>query len=336
MSKFCGFCGRPLMDGETCSCRGQASGSNGNSNKEVAQGFWEAFKNRIGIGDPERNHGDAFEKDKQIVPDCVTSNETEIPVKQYEIATLRSRILCIPFSKAIGRLQVTNKRVIFRAPGRCLAGRTTLQHEFAIDEIAGLEARREFVFHFFDMLLGWIVAIFGGSVLVALITELFKKSIGKAELAGPIIFAFMFGAAGLLPFFFLKKKWLLKILCLGGSFLPMMSFGSMANKVGGDGEKFFGFLLTFSGVVVLLLTLVTVFIYAIKPNLVLIIKTKSANGAVDIQRQKIGRGLEDHTGYKEVIPADDAERCIREVDALINDIQKLGDFGIEKWKKEHK
>ena len=75
----------------------------------------------------------------------------------------------------------------------------------------------------------------------------------------------------------------------------------------------------------------------IKPNLVLVVKTKSASEAIDIKRKRVGlfgisMDKEDHTGYTEILPEIDAEKSIREIGALINDIQKLGDFGVEKWK----
>ncbi len=338
MAKFCTRCGRPLAEGETCSCMGQAAApapAASSFDLGAAKGFWESMKNRMGIGDPELNKGDVFEKDKNIIPDCVKANEGEIPVKQYTVATLRNRILGIPYTKAIGRMQVTNKRVIFRAPGRCLAGRTTLQHEFAIDELAGVEARREYVFNGWDLILGLIVTMLGGGLMTALITSIMED----AKMAVGIIFALLFGLALCVPFFMLKKKWLLKLLCLGGSFMPMLSVGIAASKMGEymdrGGLEFFGGVLVFFGILSLILTLFALFIYAIKPNLVLLIKTKSANEAIDIKRKKFalfGGKDEEHTGYAEVLPADDAERCIREIDAMINDIQKLGDFGIDKWK----
>lgn len=37
-------------------------------------------------------------------------------------------------------------------------------------------------------------------------------------------------------------------------------------------------------------------------------------------------------GFNEILPENDAEKCIREISAMISDIQKLGDFGIEKWR----
>lgn len=335
MANFCSRCGKPLADGETCSCAGQAPVFNVDS----AKGYVESMKNRMGIGDPELNKGDAFEKDKLIIPDCVKANEGEIPVKQYKVATLQNRILGIPYTKAVGRMQVTNKRVIFRAPGRCLAGRTTLQHEFAIDELAGVEARREYVFNGWDLIIGLIVAVLGGSIITALINAMCSSGIREGETAGAIILTLLLGVAGCVPFFMIKKKWLLKLLCLGGSFMPMLSIGGTVSQIGkytdSGASEFFGGFLTFLGFISLIFALFTLFIYAIKPNLVLLIKTKSASEAIDIKRKKIalfGGKEEEHTGYTEVIPAEDAERCIREIDAMINDIQKLGDFGIEKWK----
>lgn len=311
MAKFCTRCGKPIEDGEICSCSANRISKIDTSS---AKGFFESMKNRMGIGNPELNKEDAFESGKQIIPECVKSNESEIPVKQYTVATLRNRIFGIPYTKAIGRMQVTNKRVIFRAPGRCLAGRTTLQHEFAIDEIAGVEARREYVFNIWDLIIGLIVTFFGGSIIITLIAFLCD---GNPERD---IVSTLFGIAGCIPFFMTKKKWLLKLLCLGGSFSSLFYGG--------------GALLSILSIIPFFLILFTLFIYSIRPNLVLLIKTKAANEAIDIRRKKIRpfTDKDEHTGYMEVIPADDAEKCIREIDALINDIQKLGDFGIEKWK----
>jgi hypothetical protein len=107
--------------------------------------FFRKMKNRMGIGSPERNATDTYERGMAIVPECISANGNEVPVKQYNISILRN---LLKFERAEGRLQVTNKRVIFRAAGRSVGGRTTLQHEFAIDEIAGIEANNNYKFSF--------------------------------------------------------------------------------------------------------------------------------------------------------------------------------------------
>ncbi len=338
MSKFCTRCGRPLEEGQICPCSAPAPTPTPtprpvevNINPESVKGFFEEMQNRMGIGDPELNKGDAYETGKQIVPECVKANESEIPVKQYKIATLRNRVLGIPYTKAIGRLQVTNKRVIFRAPGKCLAGRTTLQHEFAIDEISGIESRREYVFNGWDLLIGILAVALGGLVSTSLIMEIVSNSGG---LFVPAFFAILIAAAGCVPFFMIKKRWLSKLLCLGASFYPMLAMTVIISRRSAFFSGFFGFL----SLVILGFTLFTMSLNAIKPNLVLVIKTKSASEAIDIRRKRVGPfgvvlDKEDHTGYMEILPEENAEESIREIWALINDIQKLGDFGIEKWKK---
>ena len=369
MASFCSYCGRPLADGEVCGCQEPQTPQqeqfveqpqqqpeqfveqpqqpeqktqapiNMDSIKDTAKGLWERFKNQVGIGDPELNKGDAFEEDKQIVPECVKSNENEIPVKQYEVATLQSRVLGIPFAKAKGRLQVTNKRLIFRAPGRTIAGRTTLQHEFAIDEVAGVEARREYAFNFGDLLLGIIVALLGGLVVNWLGSSL-VDNMYQDGYAWTLLFTLAFGIAGFVPFFVFKKKWLLKLLCIGGSLLPLFNNGSALRQLGQWKDQFvpslFGTIFMVLFVVGLVIFIFNLLLYAIKPNLVLVIKTKAASEAINIRRKKFsltGGDQSENTGYNEVLPGDDAELCIREINAMVNDIQKLGDFGIEKWKK---
>lgn len=118
MAKFCTKCGKPL---DECTCEKSTVGN---------PSFFASLKNRMGIGEPETNNAPLYEKNMQIVPENISANDGEIPIKQYNVATLRNRFLGITISKAIGRLQITNKRVIFRAAGRCLRGRTGSLSDF--------------------------------------------------------------------------------------------------------------------------------------------------------------------------------------------------------------
>ena len=60
----------------------------------------------------------------------------------------------------------------------------------------------------------------------------------------------------------------------------------------------------------------------------------SGEGPIDIRRNTLfTKQNERGTGFDEVIPTEQTESAIREISAIIGDIQKLGDFGIEKWKK---
>lgn len=348
MASFCGFCGRPLADGEVCNCQQPSGYPNVNypPRKEPvagapygagqAQSFTEELKNRIGVGDPELNEGDVFEEGKQIVPDCVTPNEGEIPVKQYTVARLQSRVIGIPYARATGRIQVTNKRVLFRAPGRGIGGRTTLQHEFAIDELAGIEARREYVFNAFDLFLGVLLASIGGAIGSGIARGMLSHG-GKP--IGIFFLCLVLSAVGFCLFFAVKKQWLWKLLALGVGLAPTAAFGfmlfSQRHRID-QGAGFFGFLLIVVALLLLVMVIFALVYQSLRPNLVLLVKTKAAHEAIDIKRRKFGpfgAVQEDHTGYREIYPLEDAERCIRELNAVISDIQKLGDFGIDKWKK---
>ena len=116
--------------------------------------FGESMKNRMGIGVPEQNATDTYERGMNIVPDCIKANENETPIRQYNIVVLRN---LLKFERAEGRLQVTNKRVVFRAAGRSVGGRTTLQNEFNINEIAGVDARRNYKFSFLYLIFAFFI-----------------------------------------------------------------------------------------------------------------------------------------------------------------------------------
>ena len=177
MAKFCTKCGRPLQEGEICNCD-QASNQQKDGiniqlsiNPDSISGVWGNMKARTGMGMPEDNMFSAFEEGMQIVPECINANEGEVPVRQYTIAELKNKIFGITYAKAFGKIQVTNKRVIFRAPGRCITGRTTLQQEFLIDEIGGVEARREYIFNMGDICLGILATVFSFICMFSLLVK---------------------------------------------------------------------------------------------------------------------------------------------------------------------
>jgi hypothetical protein len=61
----------------------------------------------------------------------------------------------------------------------------------------------------------------------------------------------------------------------------------------------------------------------------------TGEGPVDIRRNTIfSKQKEMGVGFDEVIPTEETESVIREVGAMIGDIQKLGDSGLEKWIKQ--
>ena len=291
-------------------------------------GFWINLLNRMGIGDPESNSDGVYERGMQIAPDNLTLNEGEVPIRQYDVAVLRSRS---KFTRSEGRLQVTNKRLLFRATGRSLRGKITLQHEFSLDDIKGFESHNDYRFSPLDLIASIILlGIFGG-IFFALISAIMRDS----QVLGAVL-GLAIGAASLIPFFYLYRRFLLKMICCFAGIGAVAVAFPLARAYAEFTEKFGWKLLSALGWVIaiacVIVTLASIFLFCIKPNLVLDIKTVAGGAPIQIRR-RYALGREEYTGFNEVLPGPDADRVAREVSAMINDIQTMGDSAIERWKK---
>jgi hypothetical protein len=323
MAKYCNRCGAPLIDGQPCTC----SENNFGGDNTIIENIKNRF-NLTGAASPN----DVYERGIPIVPDCITPDEGEIPLRQYNAAILRSRL---KFERAEGRLQITNKRVLFRAKGTSLPGKTLLQYEFVTGELSGLEARSDYKFSLLNFFIGnFFISV--GMAVIALLLFIARES--EAVLS---IFGYLFGLAGFIPFFILKRKWMwVKLMSLGASNLGLMTVAG----IGAFGESkdtvVFGVILL---VLCTILTIVALFLYMFVPNLVITFKTKGAIPSVDI-RAKRRNGIlaavglmreseQDFTGFDECLPSTDTITAINEISAIINDLNTLGDMAIDKWKK---
>jgi hypothetical protein len=117
---------------------------------------FETIKSKAGINTPSIDENDIYERGLKIVPECISPDEGEIHVKQYKIAVLRN---LLRGERAEGRLQVTNKRVVLRATGKSISGKTTLQQEFSISEIGGVESRKNYKYNVFYCILAILIFI---------------------------------------------------------------------------------------------------------------------------------------------------------------------------------
>lgn len=321
---FCTRCGREIKEGAVCECMKQHVGAKEAVDLSSFRNFIGSMKNRMGIGDESLNKSDWYERGKQIVPECVKPNEGEIPIKQYDVAIMRT---WYKFMRAEGRLQLTNKRLIYRATGRSLMGRTSQQFEFAVDELAGVEMRRDYRVSFLSILLALIV--------IGLAQGLFGWSgawcMSKFEPLG-VIYSLLVAFGGLVPFFLLHKKFFLKMFCTSASVISMLQL-----KLYFDVKdlEFLGKIMIPFIAIALIIAIANFVLLMFMPNLVLEIKTKGAIPAMQIRRQLFSlfskNAQTEYTGYAEVFPWKDTADAMKELWPMINDIQKLGDYGIQKW-----
>ena len=329
MAYYCVKCGRKLPDGAICPCRIRRGVPQQEGGQPAQSGV--SFQNILRLNDPDYDRNtDYYERGKQIVPDLVAPCENEIPIRQYHVVDIRSRLQGL---WAEGRIMVTNKRLLFRATGRSVRGKTTLQHEFALDDMKGFEIHKNYRFSILDLLVALICVAVVGAIFGAMVTGLFRSG----AVAGSI-FGLLLGAASVVPFFLMYRRFFLKLLCSAAgtmSVFPVFVMSRMAARYAGGG---WSFLLGLSAIVLVCAFVVLIaglFLFSFKPNLVFDFKTMGGGAPIQIRRKSgglFGAARMEYSGFNEVLPAADTERALREVGALINDIQKMGDRAIEQWK----
>ena len=140
-----------------------------------------------------------------------------------------------------------------------------------------------------------------------------------------------------------KGKYIGKIFLSGGIFSCMAEITEYAAI---HGRTF-----VFIGAFLMLLAATAASVWSIvktvfTPNLSITVKSMAGKEVIEIRRRQSGGILSvigilfggrirdtDFTGFGEVFPSEDSETAIRELGALINDIQRMGDYAIDKWKE---
>lgn len=318
MAYYCVKCGRKLQDGAICPCRVRREVQKGGE-QPVQSGV--SFQNILRLSDPDYDQNmDYYERDKQIVPDLVAPCENEVPIKQYHIVNIRSRIQGL---WAEGRIMVTNKRLLFRASGRSFVGRTRTEQEYELDEISGINISQGVRFSRFDFFISLVLMLFCGALTQGI---LFSQIMMQKQL---FVLSLLLSIGCIVGIYFLGKKhhrWklaLCTISCI--SVLSLLLWAQSGNHIFFIG--LFGialFLLAIAAFVLLILS-------GIKPvvNLAVMCKagTDVAIGYQGLQHFRL-------QAAPELLPTAETETAIREIGAIINDIQRMGDYGIEKWKSD--
>lgn len=314
---FCKHCGEEIFENIPHECKAEIEKDGGNQAgeltaallnvKNILKSLWQKMTRKIGVSDTDTDY---YESGKQIIPDSIAAENGETIIKQYDnLAVLQSKI---KLTRAKGRMQITNKRVVFRANGFSPAGKITYQQEFSLDKIEGVSIRKDYRFRFIDCL-------FMDAVATAIISIVTRIGAGV-----PYFIMAIIGIVSWVPFFLLKKQWLKKLLILS------IGAGFLISGV----IRPSGFAAVLS-IISVFLYLIALFLYALKPNLLIEFKVGGAE-AIQIRRKDsiFSFKHEEYSGFAEVMPGKDAELAIKEVGAIIDDIKTLGDLGVEKWRTE--
>ena len=276
--------------------------------------------------DSEELEGDCYERGKDIIPDCVAPEEGEIVVKQYKLAILRTRH---KLTRAEGKMQITNKRVIFRAAGRNPVGKTVYQSDFAIDKIDGVEIRRDYRFLFWDFFLNTYL-----SSICCLIGILLGGGMFNDEKMFFAVLSLIVASVTAIPFFALKKRYLFKLLALSFGYGIT---GSLIVQAEENSRNGFLIICAIVFAFLAILYLISMFLSFFKPNLVIEVKTSSGSPGIQIKHKFaslfVWKKMDENSGFSEILPWEDADLATKEISAIINDIKTLGDMGVDKWKE---
>lgn len=329
MKNYCKHCGEKIIEGQKHDC------PKFQFVKKFKQ-FINTILKRTGIESSMARRIESFERGQLVVPDSIAPNEGEIVVKQYDLAKLRSRF---KGNFAEGRMQVTNKRLLFRAAGHSLIGKTTYQCEFAMDKIDGVDIRKDYRFMWFDLFKNLFITFYTNSLsllllfLPALLLKDFEE--GGTGIGILSLLSLLLGLASCVPFFMLNKKFLLKSICLSAG-VGLTMFTLAVAVV--DTNILLIFLASIPVIFLLALYWISIFISCLAPNLSVEVKTSGGSPGIQIKHRYasffIWNKMEENSGFSEILPGKDADLAISEIGALINDIKTLGDLGIEKWQSK--
>lgn len=312
--KFCTECGSALNADGTCpnpDCSKAATKQKTFPSKETIQTQAKtAFQNAAAAV----NVNQFDESGEKIVPDCVNPDQDEVPIRQYDIARLRS---FFKLNFAEGRLQVTNKRIIFRTSGRSIIGPTTSQYEFALEEVAGVELRKEAHFNFQGGIFWTLVT----ALIYWMTSGIFSAVISWGAVSS--ILAVILAVVSVGIFFVIPKKAEIchLILSLCASYAITLH-GTFSNLIGIKEPTLFE---SFSSTIMYIAYAINLVRLILEPNLLLFVKTKGGTPAFDIQRKKrFGIIPQEGTGFSQVIPGPDFDAAVKELGALIREIQHNG------------
>lgn len=313
MAYYCVKCGRRLPDGAICPCRIRRR-SPAAGDAPVQSGV--SFRNILRLNDPDFDrNADYYERGKQIVPDLVSPCEGEIPIKQYHLVNIRSRFQGL---WAEGRIMVTNKRILFRASGRSLIGRTMMEQEYVLDEISGLEISRGVRFSPFDLVSSMVLMML--CLALAYPMQLLGSVLGWAL---PLLLI----AGGVTGLYFLGHRRYRWKLVLSG--VCMASAVTLLLRAQLRGHGFLSILFTVAVVILGIACMLFLILSSMKSVVSLSVMCKAGTSPAIWMRSPQHFRLQ---SAPELLPTEETDTAIREVGAIINDIQRIGDYGIEKWR----
>jgi len=269
-----------------------------------------------------------------IIPNKIHPCDGEKPVKQYTFMQMK-----LPIFRyfASGVLQITNKRIVYSLIGNSKYGSDNVHSEFAIDDVSGISFGKTTSFNFWYIILYFLLflpiyAFFGG---IGMINEYLSFVLAIA------------GAAVTYCFFKSKHSFWFHVCAAGFGDLCLMSCASsdflsdsiwdiiLFGELEFESINFIQVLLVIFFIFFFIMNIISYGRSLCKTNISLFVSSKSGMSS-PIACSQNGKLSLSHNLIQSLCiiePTKDTDIMASELGAMISDIQKLGDYGIEKWSK---
>ncbi len=274
-----------------------------------------------------------------ILNKSIAPTEGEISVKSYLCTSFNSFLFGI---KANGYLEITNKRLLFQALGSGLTRHPSVIHsEVPISEVVGINIYSGKVFNVMRLIAGILMAVILIPVAAAIIAFVLSW-LDKSPVIYQILVWILFLGAVFLAYFYdqqdpnqashdVKDNSLKELLIIyaGVGAIGSMVKGAMSYPYG----QSYG-----SSKPALLFALVAV-VYALYryskiPAFSLMLHSKSGSNPIVKVTGTSPLGAASSAASKALSgkPAQDSLLVLKELGAVVLDIQNMGEYGIEKWR----
>lgn len=271
----------------------------------------------------------------------------EATVRTYFCTFYKSKLLGI---EAEGLLSVTNKRVIFHALSESHSGSSVIQSEVAVQDVSGVSSYKGTAFsigHFLSALVvSWPLAALAPAIMTAIgaattVNRLESGDWGRiAKPTGALVVGWLIALAALGGSFAVARTriWRTVLAAVAASTFAALGGATMLSSFGSslfssrDLDIGGGFLVLVAAAVGVY-ALICAFWYSRRPMFTLAIHSKGGSSTPITVSGGTGIGLLT-VGAERALraePGDEAEEMLKELGAMVLDVQMLGDYGMRKW-----
>jgi hypothetical protein len=275
----------------------------------------------------------------KLLDEALAPAEDEHAVRTYHCTTLFSRLLSL---KAEGYLTVTNKRVVFYALGSSYAGKSVLQSEVPIADVSGISSYKGTSFslmHLLEALGGSLIAGILISTIVGIASALvFAQVRSLRDLQTLQTLSWLLPIALIVWSLFVPRDKVLRSILAGSGALLTLGLSGINLTAGilgsfGGGSRGGGGLGIITALLAGVYALACFFWYARRKTISLTVGSKGGSNTPIAISGISGFGAYNTAALRALTaePATDAEAMIKELGAMITDIQALGIYGSQKW-----